>query len=150
MSQEDIDGLREGYELMNQRDYDAVLARVHPDFVYENDPGGPLGAAFYGRAAVKRFWEDWFGTSTDFSMVPHEIREASGGRFVVRAHLVAYIEGTAEPLRMDFTHLWTVRDGVPERVRVYFDHGEALEAADLRARRAGWLSQAVRVLTHRR
>jgi ketosteroid isomerase-like protein len=123
---------------------------VHPDFVYENDPAGPLGAAFRGRAEVKRFWEDWFGTWKDFAMEPYEIREAPGGKFVVRAQLVAYLEGTAEPLRMDFTHLWTVRDGVPERVRVYFDHAEALDAAALSGRRAGWLSQAVRTLTHRR
>jgi SnoaL-like domain len=80
---------------------------VHPDFVYENDPAGPLGAAFRGRAEVKRFWEDWFGTWKDFAMEPYEIREAPGGKFVVRAQLVAYLEGTAEPLRMDFTHLWT-------------------------------------------
>jgi ketosteroid isomerase-like protein len=150
MSQEQIEALREGYDRMNQRDYDAVLARVHPDFVYENDPAGPLAVAFCGRAEVKRFWEDFFGTWKDFGMEPYEIREAAGGKFVVRAQLVAYLEGTAEPLRMDFTHLWTVRDGVPERCRVYFDHAEALEAAGLRERPAGWLSRAVLALTDRR
>ena len=104
---------------------------------------------FHGRAAVKRFWEDFFGTWEEFRMEPYEIREAPGGRFVVRAHLVAYLEGTAEPLHMDFTHLWTLRDGMPERVRVYFDHAKALEAAGLSKQRADWLSQAVRTLTRR-
>jgi ketosteroid isomerase-like protein len=149
VADEDIEGMREGYELMSRRDFDAVLARVHPDFVYENDPGGPLSATFHGTAAVKRFWEDFFGTWEEFRMEPYEIREAPGGRFVVRARLVAYLEGTGEPLHMDFTHLWTIRDGMPERVRVYFDHAKALEAAGLGKRRAGWLSQAVRTLTQR-
>ena len=81
MSQEHIEGLREGYEQMNRRDYDAVLARVHPDFVYENDPAGPLGATVYrGRAAVKAFWEDFLGTFSDFRQEPYEFREAPGGK----------------------------------------------------------------------
>ena len=71
--------MREGYELMSRRDFDAVLARVHHDFVYENDPDGPLSVTFHGRAAVKRFWEDFFGTWKDFRMEPYEIREAPGG-----------------------------------------------------------------------
>lgn len=133
MSQEHLEGLREGYELINRRDYDAVLARVHPDFVYENDPAGPLGATVYrGRAAVKGFWEDFFGTWRDFHHDPYELREAPGGRVLVRVHLATYLEGTEEPLRFDYTHLWTLRDDTPEHCRLYFDHAEALEAAGLK------------------
>jgi ketosteroid isomerase-like protein len=51
VSHEDIEGMREGYELMSRRDFDAVLARVHHDFVYENDPDGPLSVTFHGKAA---------------------------------------------------------------------------------------------------
>jgi ketosteroid isomerase-like protein len=151
MSQEHVEGLREGYEQMNRRDYDAVLARVHPDFVYENDPAGPLGATVYrGRAAVKEFWEDFLGTFSDFRQEPYEFREAPGEKILVRVHTATYLEGNEEPLRFDYTHLWTIRDDSPEHCRLYFDHAEALEAAGLSERRAGWFSQTVRTLTHRR
>jgi hypothetical protein len=43
-----------------------------------------------------------------------------------------YLKGTEEPLRFDTTHLWTIRDDVAVHCRVYFDHGEALEAAGVR------------------
>jgi ketosteroid isomerase-like protein len=134
MSQEHLDGLREGYELMNRRDYDAVLARVHPDFVYENDPAGPLGATVYrGRAAVKRFWEDFLGTWREFRHEPYEFREAPDGKILVRVHLTTYVEGAEEPIRLDYTHLWTIRDDAPEHCRLYFDYAEALKAAGLKS-----------------
>ena len=133
MSQENFEGLREGYELISRGDFDAVVARVRPDFVYENDPAGPLGATVYhGRARVKTFWEDLLGTWKDFHMEPYEFREARGGKIVVRVHLVANLEGTGEPLRFDFTHVWTFRENVPARCRLYFDHAEALDAVRLR------------------
>jgi ketosteroid isomerase-like protein len=151
MSREHVEGLREGYDLMSRGDFDAVLARVHPDFIWENDPAGPLGATVYhGRADVKGFWEDFLGMFRDFHMEPYEFREARGGKIVARVHLVAYLEGTGEPLRFDFTHLWTLRDDVPERCRLYFDHAEALQAAELSDRRPGWFSRAVQTLTHPR
>jgi uncharacterized protein len=133
MSQEHIDRLREGYEGINRKDFDAVLALVHPDFVWENDPAGPQGATVYrGRAAVKGFWEDFLGSFDDFHQEPYEFREAAGGKILVRARLSTYLEGNEEPLRFDTTHLWTIRDDVPVHMRMYFDHGEALEAAGLR------------------
>jgi ketosteroid isomerase-like protein len=136
MSQEHIERLREGYEGINRKDFDAVLARVDPDFVYENDPAGPLGATvYYGRAAVKRFWEDFLGSFDDFHQEPYEFREAAGGKFLVRVRLLTYLEGTDEPLRFDYTHLWTIGDDGPVHCRLYFDHGEALEAAGLRESR---------------
>ena len=133
MSQEHIEQLREGYALINRKDFDAALALVHPDFAWENDPAGPLGATvYYGRAAVKRFWEDFLGSFDDFHQEPFEFREAAGGKILVRARLSTYLEGTDEPLRFDTTHLWTIRDDVAVHMRMYFDHGEALEAAGLR------------------
>jgi ketosteroid isomerase-like protein len=138
MSQAHIEGLREGYEGINRKDFDAVLALVHPDFVWENDPAGPLGATvYYGRAAVKGFWEDFLGSFDDFHQEPYEFREAAGGKILVRAHLSTYLEGTEEPLRFDTTHLWTIRDDVPVHMRMFFDHGEALEASGLRESGAG-------------
>jgi ketosteroid isomerase-like protein len=150
MPQEHIERLREGYELINRRDFDAVLAMADPDFVYENDPAGPLGATVYrGRAAVKGFWEDFLGTFDDFHHEPYEFREAGGGKILVRVHMATYLQGNDEPLRFDYTHLWTIRGDEAVRCRLYFDHAEALKAAGLSERRAGWLSQAVRTLTHR-
>ena len=133
MSQHHIEGLREGYDGINRKDFDAVLALVHPKFVWENDPAGPLGATVY--AAVKRFWEDFLGSFDDFHQEPYEFREVAGGRVLVRVRLSSYLEGTQEPLLFETTHLWTIRDDVPVHVRMYFDHDEALEASGLRESR---------------
>ena len=136
MSQHHIESLREGYDGIKRKDFDAVLALVHPKFVWENDPAGPLGATvYYGKAAVKRFWEDFLGSFDDFHQEPYEFREVAGGRVLVRVRLSTYLEGTEEPLRFETTHLWTIRDDVPVHVRMYFDHDEALEASGLRESR---------------
>jgi len=98
MSQEHIERLREGYALINRKDFDAALALVHPDFVWENDPAGPLGATVdYGRAAVKGFWEDFLGSFDDFHQEPFEFREAAGGKILVRARLSTYLEDRGTP-----------------------------------------------------
>jgi ketosteroid isomerase-like protein len=109
------------------------MALVHPDFVWENDPAGPLGATVYcDRAAVKGFWEDFLGSFDDFPQEPYEFHEVADGMILVRARLSTYLEGTEEPLHFDYTHLWTIRDDVPVHMRIYFDHGEPLEAAGIR------------------
>ena len=55
MSQENVDLIREGYEDMNRGDFDAALARMDRQVVWENDPGGPVGATRYvGHARVRQ------------------------------------------------------------------------------------------------
>jgi ketosteroid isomerase-like protein len=133
MSQEHIERLREGYELMSRKDFDAALARVPPDFVFETDPAGPIPPnAYRGRAEVKGFWQDFFDSFDDVRHDPYEFREAAGGKILVRVHLSAYLNGSGEPLRLDYTHLWTIRDDEAVHVLNYFDHVKALEAAGLR------------------
>jgi len=50
MAHERVERLCEDYAAVNRRDFDAAFADVHPDLVWENDPGGPLGPRLQGAA----------------------------------------------------------------------------------------------------
>ncbi len=70
----------------NAGDLDALLGLYSPDAVWDSaDPDLP-GERFEGRAAIRSFFEEWFGTIEDVQVEAEEIRDV--GRGVVFAHLV--------------------------------------------------------------
>jgi ketosteroid isomerase-like protein len=114
MSSEGVERIRQGLALLNRRDFDAALALADPDFVFENDPGGPLGPTVYrGRAEVKGFWEDFFGTWKDLRAEAKYFRAVGDKNVLVRLHMVAHVEATEAPLEIDTTQLWTLSGGSP-------------------------------------
>ncbi len=51
-------------EAFNRHDVDAMMAMMTEDCVFENTYPPPDGERIEGQAAVRRFWEDFFNSST--------------------------------------------------------------------------------------
>ena len=60
----------------NRRDLDAVTNSFAPDAVFE---GRASGDRFEGRAAIRSFLEDWFGTYEELEFGFEEVREVGNG-----------------------------------------------------------------------
>ncbi len=70
-------------DAFNRHDVDAVMALMTEDVVFENTSPPPDGERYEGQAAVRAFWERFFGGSPGAHFEAEESL-AAGDRCVVR------------------------------------------------------------------
>jgi ketosteroid isomerase-like protein len=106
--------LRRAYEAFNARDADAVLALMHPDVDW---PNGMEGGRVLGRAAVREYWTRQFEL-IDSRVEPEAFTTDAEGRVVVDVHQI--VRDTAGELLSDgrVEHVYTIRDGLVERMEI--------------------------------
>src|SRR5207245_525947 len=66
-----VELMRRAFEAFDRLDLDLTMSFFGPDSVWDASPWG-LGT-FEGRAAVRRFFEDWVGPYDEFAIEPEEI-----------------------------------------------------------------------------
>lgn len=59
-----IEVINQFYEAFNRRDVQAVMALMTEDCVFDNTYPAPDGERFEGQDAVRRFWEEFFRSSS--------------------------------------------------------------------------------------
>ena len=64
------------FEAANRRDLDAAASSFAEDATFD---GRALGDRFEGRAAIRSFLEDWFGTYEELEIGLEEVRDLGGG-----------------------------------------------------------------------
>jgi uncharacterized protein (TIGR02246 family) len=67
---------RRSVEAANRRDLDAVASSFAEDATFD---GRALGDHFEGRAAIRSFLEDWFGTYEELQFGLEEVRDLGNG-----------------------------------------------------------------------
>jgi ketosteroid isomerase-like protein len=109
------DLLRRAYEAFNARDIDSALALMHPDVDW---PNGMEGGRVLGRAAVREYWTRQFQV-IDSRVEPEGFTTDADGRVAVDVHQV--VHDAAGELLSDghVKHVYTVRDGLIERMEIY-------------------------------
>jgi uncharacterized protein (TIGR02246 family) len=63
-------------EAANRRDFDAVASSFAGDATFD---GRALGDHFEGRAAIRSFLEDWFGTYEELEIGLEQVRDLGNG-----------------------------------------------------------------------
>jgi ketosteroid isomerase-like protein len=126
--------MRRGWEALARKDFDAVLALMHPDVEWRPalGPGGAEGRVYRGRDAYEQWlrtellevWEEFRGENLEF-------RELPGDRIVMIGDLVVRGKTSGVELRTPFGQLAQLRDGLVIRLDGFADHASALEAAGL-------------------
>ena len=129
MSQENVEIVKAAFDAVNRGDWDAVFQDAAPGFEVDfSRAEGPVHGVFtldQVRGVLGEFAGNWESVRAE----PHEFIEV-GDHVVVpnTGHLVGR-DGIEVEARVTFT--WTIRDGAIERVCMFQERGEALEALAL-------------------
>jgi hypothetical protein len=111
---EDEQLLRRAYDAFNARDIGAALAVMHPDVDWPNAwEGGRLG----GHAEVREYWTRQFA-EIDSHVQPRSFTRDGHGRVTVEVHQVARDKTGNVVFDGHVEHVYTVRDGLVERMDV--------------------------------
>ena len=125
---------RLAFEAVNQRDIDAVMSFFAPDAVLD---GRGVGAPFEGRAAIRGFCEEWFGS---FAELRYEVEEFD----VLDGVVLAVVKQEGRPVGVDgqvhqregWAICWSA-DGLIVRLTTHTDIDEARAAAERLAESRG-------------
>jgi ketosteroid isomerase-like protein len=133
---ESIEKTRVGYGEFNARDFDALFARLTPDFVWNEAAEIPGPKSSVTRDEFVRFMRGFDRLWDEFEFDPVELTEGEvddGGEEIVYAKVRAHGRGKAsdEAVEFEIHHVWRLRDGLFARMDAYLEEGEALEAAGL-------------------
>ena len=139
MSQENVEIVRRGYEVMTQylRDYPAALPPLGEFLDPEIEWRGPrefpdLAEARYGHDGVRAYIDKLFEVLDDYRMAPEEFIDAGGDQVLVFSREGGSGKGSGAAVQTHPTgHLWTIRDGMAVEMESYWERSEALEAAGL-------------------
>jgi ketosteroid isomerase-like protein len=129
VSAENVEIVRRTYEAFDRGDLEAILDEVHPDIVSWAHPRGSEGR-YEGPEGVLRFIRDWIESFEDFSLVTEEFTDA-GDRVLVRTLQRARGRGSGVPVEDHFWLVHRLRDGKIDRIDLYGDETQAVEAAGL-------------------
>ncbi len=136
MSQENVERLREAYELLNTHfaalkagDLDALLDFFDPEVVIET-VDVPDPRSYKGHSGVRRWFNDAFGVWATVHVEAEGFLEA--GEWTV-AQLRTWLRGDASGVEVEVptTAVHQFRDGRIVRDRLYLNRTEALEAVGL-------------------
>jgi ketosteroid isomerase-like protein len=123
-----IDLARACIEALNARDFRRYFACTHQDYVIRTDPSWAGGGVVAGRAALIRFFEEFFEHWADVRYEFLDDPVVIGGRVFGRDRWVGS-NSTGDEMEVEFYSVASFREGLIESVDLFFDHDEALEFA---------------------
>jgi ketosteroid isomerase-like protein len=129
VSQENVAIARAFLEAYNREDFEAALKHGSPGFVLDFSRAlGPYRGV-YRRNEIRAFLEELNETFQSVRFEPRDFIDA--GEYVV-VPLTIHFEGRdGIKVKADTTNLWMFRDGAVERIVLYQELQEALEAVRL-------------------
>jgi ketosteroid isomerase-like protein len=131
MSQENIEILRRGFEAFHAGDLDRMVSVVAPEVEYCTSREDPDAATHRGRAAYKRYVEQWMESFEGLHADVEEYIDAGDGRVFTWIRWTGRGRTGGVDADWHLAIVYTVRDGQIIRGEEYFDRSEALEAAGL-------------------
>jgi ketosteroid isomerase-like protein len=137
MSQENVEVVRrifEGFqEAIERGDPAAWIADTVPDDYEWIVPGEFAGRSVWrGREGFAEFVQTWTEDFEGWSIRAERLIDAGGDRVVALTLQSATGRHSGVPVEMNLGQIYELKGGRMIRVRNYFSHAEALEAAGLR------------------
>ena len=130
MSEEDIEIIRATIDAVNRGDWDTVLKNLAPDFEFDLSHGaGPVHHGVYERDQMRGLWDDLEGNWESVRLEPHEFIEAGEHVVVPMTFHGSGRDGIEVQARPTWT--FTIRDEAVERICMYQERKDALEAAGI-------------------
>jgi ketosteroid isomerase-like protein len=130
MSQENVEVVRAAFAAWNAGDMDAFRELSDPNVIARFPEGWPEPGPYEGREAVMRLFEQNRETwDADALIKPISNFVDAGDRVVVRQLWRGV--GRGPELSLEFTVIYTFRNGRVSLLEFFWDHAEALEAVGL-------------------
>jgi ketosteroid isomerase-like protein len=132
MSQENVEKLRRGYEVLNREGVDAVLnlGFIDPDIVVRESQDVPDTDIYCGHDGMRRLLGMFFETFDDVRLESEEFRDL-GDRCLVGVRTVGRGKGSGVPIDQVIWHLWWEGSGAANALQIFNDRERALEAVGL-------------------
>ena len=126
MSAEDMELLRESFELLKTEGYEAMLPTVHPDFVMETPAGLAAEPQRYeGVDGYKRWWTSFLEVMDTVTLEPGEIHELGQNKYAVETLMRAVGSSSGIEATQGVVMVVSVRDSLMIRI----DFATSLEDA---------------------
>jgi ketosteroid isomerase-like protein len=131
LSQANVEIVRRGYEHFVATG-DFLLEIVSEDLVWDMSKfrDWPEQPVYEGVDGARAFMREWLGAWDDWELELDALHDA-GDKVVAVLRQYGRSKASGLPVDMLFGQVWTVRDGKEQRMEMYADPGEALEAAGL-------------------
>ena len=123
---EDVERLRSAYEAFNEGGVDAILERLAPDFQVRDRQTSPDRETRYGREGIKQLFDSYMEAFDALRLEPEEFLDA-GDQVIVALRQHIRGKGSGAEVVGEIAHVWTVRDGAVQRLRIFKDKKTALE-----------------------
>jgi ketosteroid isomerase-like protein len=130
MSQEKVEIVRAALNAFNRRDWDALLEHAAPSFEYDLSRAVGPWRGVYRRGQVLSVVSDLVENWEWIQFEPNELIEVGDDVVVPWTMRGGGRDGIELEARATF--VWTIRDGAVERICLYQERQEALEAAGLK------------------
>jgi uncharacterized protein len=130
MSQENVEVVRRAVAAVNDRDIDGYLACCTDDVQLTN-PLSEVAGAYDGPDGIRRFFADVADAGPDFKTTIERVEPVGPNRILTLMYVVATGRASGIPTEARTGNVYDFRDGKIERVRIFIDRAEALEAAGL-------------------
>ena len=131
MSQENVEVVRRAVAAVNRRDLDAYLACCTDD-VQLSTPLTDVTGVYEGPDGIRRFFADVGDTGPDFHLTIERVEPIGQDRVLTFMRLTATGRASGIPQDARTGNVYDLAGGKIERIRIFVDRAEALEAAGLR------------------
>jgi len=131
MSGENLEVVRRAIAALNQRDLDRYLACCTRS-VQLRTPVAAVSGTYDGPQGIRRFWADLEDATPDFKLELERLEAVGDDRAL--ACLVARASGRTSgvPFEGATTNVYTFAHGKIDRIEIFLDRQQALEAVGLR------------------
>jgi ketosteroid isomerase-like protein len=120
--------VRDAIAAGNSRDFDAMMSFYARDAVWDTSSMG-LGV-YEGRAAIRRFFEDWLGSYEEWTMETETILGLGNGVVYTVNDQRARLAGSSGAVRLRDAWVCDLPEGLVTRITIYADIDEGRAAAE--------------------
>jgi ketosteroid isomerase-like protein len=131
MSQENAEVVLRGYAERARKGVEGVLDFMHPDIEVEESPQFPDTGTYRGHDGVRKLHGLFTEQFDPFEMHVEDIR-ATGDKVWVALRVGGIGRRSGAPMYVPSFHVLTMKRGKADRLQVFLDRDDALEAAGLR------------------
>jgi ketosteroid isomerase-like protein len=134
MSEENVALARKAIDALNRGDFDALLASLRPDVVWEALEGvSGIGELYRGRAGVRE-WIELMGENAEAGVhiEIEQITDLGDDRVFIAVVLTGRRRGSGVPFEYRTWQIVWFADGLITRRQVFWTRAEALKTAGLR------------------